>query len=100
VADPTPADGVSATTIDARSLAEGFAAADLRGYHYRLLAALDEFGCCSPGCWTTTPNPEPVACRSGTRRSEARHPIGWFAGHLLVQSDVPWRQSAGARKLD
>jgi DNA-binding MarR family transcriptional regulator len=27
-----------------RLLAEGFAAADARGYHYRLLAALDEFG--------------------------------------------------------
>ena len=27
-----------------RLLAEGFAAADVRGYHYRLLAALEEFG--------------------------------------------------------
>ncbi|MCW3064802.1 MAG: MarR family transcriptional regulator, partial [Solirubrobacterales bacterium] len=27
-----------------RLLAEGFAAADARGYHYRLLAALEEFG--------------------------------------------------------
>jgi DNA-binding MarR family transcriptional regulator len=27
-----------------RLLAEGFAAADSRGYHYRLLAALEEFG--------------------------------------------------------
>ena len=27
-----------------RLLAEGFAATDLRGYHYRLLAALEEFG--------------------------------------------------------
>src|SRR6201993_1149309 len=67
-----------------RLLVEGFAAAGARGYHHRLLAALEEFGPARPGkpapC-EPAGRPAHARCLGGPRRedparSTARHRVG------------------------
>ncbi|MFD6396739.1 MarR family winged helix-turn-helix transcriptional regulator [Nocardia sp. NPDC060249] len=58
-----------------RLVSEGFAAADARGYHYRLLATLDEFG---PASQAT------LGRRSGIHVSDIVATINELADHNLV----------------
>jgi DNA-binding MarR family transcriptional regulator len=59
-----------------RLLAEGFAAADSRGYHYRLLAALEEFGPASQAV---------LGRRSGIDRSDVVAALNELADRGLIQ---------------
>ncbi|MFI1235299.1 MarR family winged helix-turn-helix transcriptional regulator [Nocardia salmonicida] len=59
-----------------RLVTEGFAAADGRGYHYRLLATLDEFG---PASQAT------LGRRSGIHVSDMVATINELADHNLVE---------------
>jgi DNA-binding MarR family transcriptional regulator len=59
-----------------RLLAEGFAAAGVRGYHYRLLAALEEFGPASQAA---------LGRRTGIDRSDVVATLNDLAGRGLVQ---------------
>ncbi|TCJ96871.1 MarR family winged helix-turn-helix transcriptional regulator [Nocardia alba] len=59
-----------------RLVSEGFAAVDARGYHYRLLAALDEFG---PASQAT------LGRRSGIHVSDMVATINELADHDLVE---------------
>lgn len=59
-----------------RLLAEGFAAADVRGYHYRLLAALEEFGPASQAA---------LGRRTSIDRSDVVATLNDLAGRGLIQ---------------
>jgi DNA-binding MarR family transcriptional regulator len=59
-----------------RLLAEGFAAAGVRGYHYRLLAALDEFGPASQA---------DLGRRTSIDRSDVVAALNELAGRGLIQ---------------
>ncbi|WP_063003127.1 MarR family winged helix-turn-helix transcriptional regulator [Nocardia salmonicida] len=59
-----------------RLVTEGFAAADARGYHYRLLSSLDEFG---PASQAT------LGRRSGIHVSDMVATINELADHHLVE---------------
>ncbi|MEV4152604.1 MarR family transcriptional regulator [Nocardia salmonicida] len=59
-----------------RLVTEGFAAADARGYHYRLLSSLDEFG---PASQAT------LGRRSGIHVSDMVATINELADHNLVE---------------
>ncbi|MEV6655566.1 MarR family winged helix-turn-helix transcriptional regulator [Nocardia fluminea] len=59
-----------------RLVSDGFAAADARGYHYRLLATLDEFG---PASQAT------LGRRSGIHVSDMVATINELADHNLVE---------------
>jgi DNA-binding MarR family transcriptional regulator len=59
-----------------RVLAEGFAAAGARGYHYRLLAALEEFGPASQA---------DLGRRTGIDRSDVVAVLNDLAGRGLVE---------------
>jgi DNA-binding MarR family transcriptional regulator len=59
-----------------RLLAEGFAAAGVRGYHYRLLAALDEFGPASQA---------DLGRRTGIDRSDVVAALNELADRGLIQ---------------
>lgn len=59
-----------------RMVSEGFAAADARGYHYRLLAALEEFG---PASQAT------LGRRSGIDRSDVVAAVNELADGGLVE---------------
>ena len=59
-----------------RLVAEGFAAADARGYHYRLLAALEEFGPASQAV---------LGRRSGIDRSDVVATVNELAAGGLVE---------------
>jgi DNA-binding MarR family transcriptional regulator len=59
-----------------RLLAEGFAAADARGYHYRLLAALQEFGPASQAA---------LGRRTSIDRSDVVAALNELAAHGLIQ---------------
>jgi DNA-binding MarR family transcriptional regulator len=59
-----------------RLLAEGFAAADARGYHYRLLAALEEFGPTSQAA---------LGRRTSIDRSDVVAALNELAAHGLIQ---------------
>jgi DNA-binding MarR family transcriptional regulator len=59
-----------------RLLAEGFAAADVRGYHYRLLAALEEFGPASQAA---------LGRRTSIDRSDVVAALNDLAGRRLIQ---------------
>jgi DNA-binding MarR family transcriptional regulator len=59
-----------------RLLAEGFAAADARGYHYRLLAALEEFGPASQAA---------LGRRTSIDRSDVVAALNELAAHGLIQ---------------
>jgi DNA-binding MarR family transcriptional regulator len=59
-----------------RLLAEGFAAADARAYHYRLLAALEEFG---PASQAT------LGRRTSIDRSDVVAALNELAAHGLIQ---------------
>jgi DNA-binding MarR family transcriptional regulator len=59
-----------------RLLAEGFAAADARGYHYRLLAALEEFGPASQAA---------LGRRTSIDRSDVVAALNDLAGRGLIQ---------------
>jgi DNA-binding MarR family transcriptional regulator len=59
-----------------RLLAEGFAAADVRGYHYRLLAALEEFGPTSQAA---------LGRRTSIDRSDVVAALNELAGRGLIQ---------------
>ncbi|MGY0498949.1 MarR family winged helix-turn-helix transcriptional regulator [Nocardia sp. FBN12] len=59
-----------------RLVSEGFAAVDARGYHYRLLATLDEFG---PASQAT------LGRRSGIHVSDMVATINELADHTLVE---------------
>jgi MarR family transcriptional regulator, lower aerobic nicotinate degradation pathway regulator len=59
-----------------RLLAEGFATADARGYHYRLLAALDEFGPASQAA---------LGRRTGIDRSDVVAALNELADRGLIR---------------
>jgi DNA-binding MarR family transcriptional regulator len=59
-----------------RLLAEGFATAGLRGYHYRLLAALEDFGPASQAA---------LSRRTSIDRSDVVAALNDLAGHGLIQ---------------
>jgi DNA-binding MarR family transcriptional regulator len=59
-----------------RLLAEGFAAAHVRGYHYRLLAALEEFGPASQAA---------LGRRTQIDRSDVVAALNDLAGRRLIQ---------------
>jgi DNA-binding MarR family transcriptional regulator len=59
-----------------RLLAEGFAAAGVRGYHYRLLAALEEFGPASQAA---------LGRRTSIDRSDVVAALNELAGRGLIQ---------------
>ena len=59
-----------------RLLAEGFAAADARGHHYRLLAALEEFGPASQAA---------LGRRTSIDRSDVVAALNELAAHGLIQ---------------
>jgi DNA-binding MarR family transcriptional regulator len=59
-----------------RLLAEGFATADSRGYHYRLLAALDEFGPASQAA---------LGRRTGIDRSDVVAALNELADRGLIR---------------
>jgi MarR family transcriptional regulator, lower aerobic nicotinate degradation pathway regulator len=59
-----------------RLLAEGFAAAGFRGYHYRLLAALEEFGPASQAA---------LGRRTGIDRSDVVAALNELAGRGLIK---------------
>jgi DNA-binding MarR family transcriptional regulator len=59
-----------------RLLSEGFAAADSRGYHYRLLAALEEFGPASQAA---------LGRRTGIDRSDVVASLNELAGPGLIK---------------
>jgi DNA-binding MarR family transcriptional regulator len=59
-----------------RLLAEGFASADARGYHYRLLAALEEFGPASQAA---------LGRRTSIDRSDVVAALNELAGRGLIQ---------------
>jgi DNA-binding MarR family transcriptional regulator len=59
-----------------RLLAEGFAAAGVRGYHYRLLAALEEFGPASQAA---------LGRRTSIDRSDVVAALNDLAGRGLIQ---------------
>jgi MarR family transcriptional regulator, lower aerobic nicotinate degradation pathway regulator len=59
-----------------RLLAEGFAAANARGYHYRLLAALEEFGPASQAA---------LGRRTGIDRSDVVAALNELAGRGLIK---------------
>jgi DNA-binding MarR family transcriptional regulator len=59
-----------------RLLAEGFAAAGFRGYHYRLLAALEEFGPASQAA---------LGRRTGIDRSDVVAALNELADRWLIQ---------------
>ncbi|MGW6620046.1 MarR family winged helix-turn-helix transcriptional regulator [Nocardia sp. NPDC055002] len=61
-----------------RLVSDGFAAADARGYHYRILATLDEFG---PASQAT------LGRRSGIHVSDMVATINELADHDLVDRD-------------
>ena len=59
-----------------RLLAEGFATADVRGYHYRLLAALEDFGPASQAA---------LGRRTSIDRSDVVAALNDLAGRGLIQ---------------
>jgi DNA-binding MarR family transcriptional regulator len=59
-----------------RLLTEGFAAADAHGYHYRLLAALEEFGPASQAA---------LGRRTGIDRSDVVAVLNALAGRGLIE---------------
>ncbi|MGF0316075.1 MarR family winged helix-turn-helix transcriptional regulator [Nocardia fluminea] len=59
-----------------RLVSDGFAAADARGYHYRLLATLDEFGPASQAA---------LGRRSGIHVSDMVATVNELADHNLVE---------------
>jgi DNA-binding MarR family transcriptional regulator len=65
-----------ASAYSHRLLVEGFAAADARGYHHRLLAALEEFGPASQAA---------LGRRTGIDRSDVVAALNELGGRGLIQ---------------
>jgi DNA-binding MarR family transcriptional regulator len=65
-----------ASAYSHRLLVEGFAAAGARGYHHRLLAALEEFGPVSQAA---------LGRRTGIDRSDVVAALNELAGRALIQ---------------